>query len=52
MTDAKMALLELVEQEADSDLVREMPAFTAARMMELEIEAKTGAPAGPHSPDP
>ena len=24
MTDAKMALLELVEQEADTDLVREM----------------------------
>ena len=51
MTDAKMALLELVEQEADADLVREMLAFAAARMMELEIEAKTGAPAGTRSPD-
>lgn len=51
MTDAKMALLELVEQEADSDLVREMLAFAAARMMDLEIEAKTGAPAGTRSPD-
>ena len=51
MTDAKMALLELVEQEADTDLVREMLAFAAERMMELEIEAKTGAPAGTRSPD-
>ena len=51
MTDAKMALLELVEQEADSDLVREMLAFAAERMMDMEIEAKTGAPAGTRSPD-
>jgi putative transposase len=51
MTDAKMALLELVEQEADTDLVREMLAFAAERMMNLEIEAKTGAPAGTRSPD-
>jgi|LauGreSBDMM110SN_4_FD.fasta_scaffold91270_2 transposase-like protein len=49
MTDAKMALLELVEQEADTDLVREMLAFAAERMM--EIEAKTGAPAGTRSAD-
>ena len=51
MTDAKMALLELVEQEADADLVREMLAFAAERLMDLEIEAKTGAPAGTRSPD-
>src|SRR6195952_1640798 len=51
MTDAKMALLELVEQEADADLVREMLAFAAGRMMDLEIEAKTGAPAGTRSAD-
>ena len=51
MTDAKMALLELVEQEADADLVREMLAFAAVRMMDLEIEAKTGVPAGTRSPD-
>lgn len=51
MTDAKMALLQLVEQEADTDLVREMLAFAAERMMELEIEAKTGVPAGARSPD-
>jgi putative transposase len=51
MTDAKMALLELVEQEADADLVREMLAFAAERMMDLEIEAKTGAPVGSRSPE-
>ncbi len=51
MTDAKMALLELVEQEADTDLVREMLAFAAERMMDMEIEAKTGAAAGCRSAD-
>lgn len=50
MTDDRMALIELIEQGADSDLVREMLAFAAARMMELEIEAKTGVPAGARSP--
>lgn len=47
----RSALLELVEQEADADLVREMLAFAAKRMMDLEIEAKTGAPAGTRSRD-
>ena len=51
MTDAKMALLELVEQEADTDLVREILAFAAERMMDMEIEAKTGAAAGCRSAD-
>jgi hypothetical protein len=51
MTDAKMALLELVEQEADADLVREMLAFAAERMMEMEIEAKTGPAVGTRSAD-
>jgi putative transposase len=51
MTDPKMALLQLVEQEADADLVREMLAFAAERMMELEIEAKTGVPVGSRSTD-
>lgn len=49
MTDAKMALLELIEQEADVDLVREMLAFAAERMMEMEIEARTGVLAGARS---
>lgn len=42
MTDDRMALVELIKQGADSDLVREMLAFAAERMMDLEIEARTG----------
>jgi len=49
MTDSKIALPELVEQEADADLVHAMQAFTAERMVDLEIEAKTGLPAGTRS---
>lgn len=51
MTDDRMALIELIEKGADSDLVRELLAFAADRMMELEVEAKTGAPSGARSPD-
>ena len=50
MTDERMALLELVEKEADADLVREMLAFAAERLMELEVEAAAGAPKGERSP--
>ena len=50
MTDDRMALIELIEQGADSDLVREMLAFAAERMMDLEVEAKTGAPCGARTP--
>ena len=42
MTDERMALIELIEKGADADLVRELLAFAADRMMELEVEAKTG----------
>lgn len=49
MTDDKMALLELVEQASDGDFVREMLAFAADRMMEMEVEARTGAPLGVRS---
>src|SRR4051812_49982066 len=51
MTDARMALVELIEKRADTDLVREMLAFAAARLMDLEVETLTGAPAGARSPD-
>lgn len=51
MTNDRMALIELIEQGADSDMVREMLAFAAERMMDLEIEAKTGAPSGARSPE-
>src|ERR687898_3568832 len=51
MTDERMALIELIEKGADADLVRELLAFAANRMMELEVEAKTGVPAGARGPD-
>src|SRR3954449_4756263 len=50
MTDDRMALVELIEKRADTDLVREMLAFAAARLMDLEVETLTGAPAGLRSP--
>jgi len=50
MTDERMALLELVEQQADCDLVREMLAFAASRIMEAEVETQTGAAKGARSP--
>ena len=46
MTEERMALIELVEKDADGDLVREMLAFAAERIMEQEVEAHTGAPKG------
>jgi putative transposase len=51
MTDARMALLELIEKRADSDLVREMLAFAAERLMALEVDNLTGVPAGVRSPE-
>ena len=50
MTDDRMTLIELVEKQADGDLVREMLAFAAERIMEAEIEARTGAAKGARSP--
>ena len=50
MTDDRMALMELVEKQADGDLVREILAFAAERIMEAEIEARTGAAKGTRSP--
>ena len=44
-----MALLELVEKDADAGLVREMVALAAERLMELEVEAAAGAPKGARS---
>jgi hypothetical protein len=46
MTDDRMTLLELIEKRADTDLVREMLAFAAGRLMDLEVETLTGVPAG------
>jgi len=50
MTDDRMTLIELVEKQADGDLVREMLAFAAERIMEVEVEARTGAAKGARSP--
>ena len=50
MTEERMALIELVEKQADSDLVREMLSFAAERIMEAEVEARTGATKGTRSP--
>ncbi len=46
MTEDRMALIELVEKQADGDLVREMLAFAAERIMEAEVEGRTGAAKG------
>lgn len=49
MTDDRMALIDLVEKSADEDLVRDMLAFAAERLMEFEVEAATGVPKGMRS---
>jgi putative transposase len=43
MTDEMMTLRALLEKSSDADLLREMIGFTAQRLMELEVESKTGA---------
>jgi len=50
MTTDRMALIELVEKGADADLVREMLAFAAERMMEAEVQGLTGAAHGARDP--
>src|SRR3954454_1315770 len=50
MTDERMALIELIENDADTDLVREMLSFAAERLMEAEVEARTGAGRGLRDP--
>ena len=50
MTDERMVLIVLLEKQADGDLVREMLAFATERIMEAEVEARTGAAKGVRSP--
>jgi hypothetical protein len=50
MTNERLALLELVEKAADADLVRELLAFAAERIMEAEVEAVTGPAKGARTP--
>jgi len=51
MTDERMVLLELVEKGADADLVRDLLAFAAERLMAAEVEQLTGAARGARTPD-
>jgi transposase-like protein len=51
MTEDMMGLRGLLEKSADADLLREMIGFAAERLMELEVEAKTGAGWGEKSAD-
>ena len=50
MTDDRMALLELIEKHADADLVREMLGFAAERLMDAEVQVRTGAAHGERDP--
>lgn len=50
MTDERLALFDLVEKGADADLVRDMLAFAADRIMEAEAEVAGGAAKGARSP--
>src|ERR671917_1405535 len=50
MTEDELALLELIEKSADADLVREMLGFAAGRLMEAEVQARTGAAHGVRDP--
>jgi putative transposase len=49
MTDEMVTLRTLLEKSSDADLLREMIGFTAQRLMELEVEGKTGAGYGEKS---
>jgi len=51
MTMDMMSLRALLEKSSDTDLLREMIAFSAQRLMELEVAGVTGAGHGERSPD-
>ena len=49
MTDDRMALQALLEKTPDADFLRQMIGLTAQRLMELDIESRTGAARGERS---
>lgn len=51
MTDDEIALRALLAKGSDASVLREMIAFAAERLMELEVGGLTGAAPGERSPD-
>jgi transposase-like protein len=49
MTNEMMSLYAIIENTENADILREMIGFTAERLMELEVENKTGAAYGEKS---
>jgi putative transposase len=50
MTAETMNLQERPEKTTDADFLPEIIGFTAQRLMDVEVEALTGAPPGVRSP--
>lgn len=51
MTDDRIALHDLIGKATEGDFLREMIGFAAQRLMELEVDALTGAGYGERSDD-
>jgi putative transposase len=51
MTNEMMALRSMLEKGTDADVLREMIGFASERLMEMEVQAVTGAGHGERSAD-